>query len=293
MDNESNIDDSIGDDVIAPPEVVVGTDGTATATRAVAWAATEARGRGLGLRIVHAGPYAGGDYALGQRRANALLARAYTVAHQREPGLQIHTEFSDDAPLATLVRASRHAELLVVGLLGGHPGDLLVGSIAPALTAKTHCPVTVVRSDHDLSAHRQPVVVGVEDVASDAAAVSVAFTEAARHGSPLLVVHAQHGSAGTSGRLLDELEPWRARLPGVPVEVRVVRGGADDHLLDAARGARLVVVGSAGHNRASRAVLGSTSATMVRLSPCPVTVVRRDLESAAAGPATRDDPAVR
>ena len=42
----------------ARPGVIVGTDGSATALRAVAWAATEARLRGTGLSIVHAAPYA-------------------------------------------------------------------------------------------------------------------------------------------------------------------------------------------------------------------------------------------
>ena len=41
----------------APAEVVVGSDGTAPALRAVAWAATEARLRGRGLRIVHVASY--------------------------------------------------------------------------------------------------------------------------------------------------------------------------------------------------------------------------------------------
>jgi nucleotide-binding universal stress UspA family protein len=280
-------------DIAAPPEMVVGTDGTATASHAVAWAATEARVRGLPLRIVHAGPYATGDYAPGRRRAAAILARAYTVAHRCQPGLLVHTELAEEAPVAALVRASRRAELLVVGLLGGHPGDLLVGSIAPALTARAHCPVTVVRSDHDLSEHRRPVVVGVEDLAADAAAVTVAFGDAARHGSPLLVVHARHGSSDAAERLLDELGSWRARWPEVPVEVRVMHGGAGDQLLDAARGARMLVTGTSGRNLAARAALGSTSRTLVRLGPCPVTVVRRGLDLTAAGPEASDAGAVR
>ena len=280
-------------DIARSPEVVVGTDGTPTASRAVAWAATEARIRRRALRIVHAGPYATGDYAPGRRRAAAILGRAYTIAHRREPGIEAHTELCSDAPLAALVNASRNAEVLVVGLLGGHPGDLLVGSIAPALTAKAHCPVTVVRSDHDVSAHRLPVVVGIEDVAADAAAVSVAFADAARHGSPLRVLHAHHRSPDAPAPLLDELGPWRARWPAVPVEIEVAHGRPDDPLLAASRGARLLVVGSSGHSRAARAALGSTSRKLVRLGSCPVTVVRRDQDLTAAGIPARDADAAR
>ncbi|MBW0115095.1 universal stress protein [Pseudonocardia abyssalis] len=288
------------EDIAASPEVVVGTDGTATASRAVAWAATEARVRRLPLRIVHAGPYATEDYAPGRRRAAAILARAYTIAHRREPGVEAHTVLSDEAPVAALVRASRDAELLVVGLLSGHPGDLLVGSIAPALTARAHCPVTVVHSDHNLSGNRRTVVVGVEDVAADTPALTVAFADAARHASPVSVVHAWRracdipGTAAPQTVLLHELGPWRARWPDVPVEVRIVHGGADEPLLAAAHGARLMVVGTAGHNLAARAALGSTSRTLVRLGACPVTVVRRDLDLTAAGaPPARDAGAVR
>lgn len=280
-------------DSTAPQEVVVGTDGTPTALRAVAWAATEAAIRRHPLRIVHAGPYATAEYAPGRRRAAAILARARAVAHRREPGLAVRTELSADAPVDALVHASLHAGMLVVGLLGGHPGDALVGSIAPALTAKAHCPVTVVRSDHDLSRPRRPVVVGVEDAAADAAALAVAFADAERHGSPLVVVHAQHRSPAAHEPLLDELARWRARRPDVTTELQVVHGGADELLLHAARGARLLVLGTSGHNLATRAALGSTSRTLVRIAPCPVTVVRRTLPVEVPGTPAHDAGTVR
>ena len=59
-------------------EVVVGTDGTAPALRAVAWAATEARLRGRALRIVHVASYA--DAKAGRQHAHSILGRALTAA---------------------------------------------------------------------------------------------------------------------------------------------------------------------------------------------------------------------
>ena len=53
-------------------EVVVGTDGTEAALRAVAWAATEARLRGVPLRIVHAAPYVASANEAGRHRATAI-----------------------------------------------------------------------------------------------------------------------------------------------------------------------------------------------------------------------------
>lgn len=270
----------------AAPPVVVGTDGTPTALHAVAWAASEAVLRGRPLRIVHAGPYdVTRELSPGRRRASAVLARAFTVARRHEPRVEAHTQLSGESPVTALVHASVDAELLVVGLLSGHPGDRLIPSIAPALTARAHCPVTVVHSDHDLSGAGRPVVVGVEDVDADAAALTVAFADAARHGARLVVVHAQH-RAPAAGETLP-LDPWRAARPDVPVEVRLVHGGAEEHLLRAARGARSLVLGSAGHNLAARAALGSTSRVLVRLAPCPVTVVRRDLDVTATGAPAR------
>jgi nucleotide-binding universal stress UspA family protein len=99
MVNERNATDAA--------EVVVGTDGTDTALRAVAWAVTEARLRGAGLRIVHAAPYTTATDEAGRRRATAILGHAKTVAHQHESGVWAHTERLDEQPVRALVDASR------------------------------------------------------------------------------------------------------------------------------------------------------------------------------------------
>lgn len=276
------------------PGVVVGTDGTATASQAVTWAAAEARVRGVPLVIVHAAPYATADHPALRRRTAGILGRAHALARRREPGVPVRTERSEDSAVPALVHASSSAELLVVGMVGGHTGDTLVPSIAPALTARAHCPVAVVRSDHRPATPRQPVVVGVEDLAADAAAVTAGFADAERHGSPLVLVQARRGAdPGARSVLVNGLAPWRARHPGVPVEVRVAHGGAVDQLLQASSGARLLVVGTAGHAPAARAVLGSTSRILLRHSLCPVTVVRRDPTPVPAATAGGDAGLVR
>jgi nucleotide-binding universal stress UspA family protein len=146
-----------------------------------------------------------------------------------------------------------------------------------------------------------PVVLGVEDVAADAVAVTVAFTDAQRHGTGLVVVHAVRGTGLLRDHLIghevhsrrgataltaitDELAPWRSRYPAVPVEIRVVDLPAPGHLLQAAMTARLVVVGTRGRNLATRIVLGSVSHTVMRNAPCPVVVVRRDVQLAESAP---------
>lgn len=61
--------------------------------------------------------------------------------------------------------------------------------------------------------------------------------------------------------------------PPVNLTVRVRQGTASQVLLDAAKGAEMVVVGSRGHGGFVGMLLGSVSAALAEHSPCPVLVV--------------------
>jgi nucleotide-binding universal stress UspA family protein len=65
---------------------------------------------------------------------------------------------------------------------------------------------------------------------------------------------------------------------GSPVEIvtRVVQGHPAQVLLDAAVGARMLVVGSRGHGTLAGMLLGSVSQHCVQHAPCPVVVVPAD-----------------
>ena len=276
----------MGETTLDRSEIVVGTDGTATALRAVAWAAAEARARGAALRILHAAPYATPAAPAGRRRAAGILGRAHAIAHQREPQLDIVVEQLDQQPADALLRASDQAELLVIGLISGTSGQVVLGSLAYSVTAQARCPVTVVHSNERTLAPSLPVVVGVQDVSADAPAIALAFADAERHGTGLIVVHVRHGSLReriTGGKndehaatsIAEELSEWRAGHPAVPVDVRVLHGNPAVALMEVAEQSRLAVVASHSHGPAARAVLGSTSQALLRLCPCPVTVVQR------------------
>jgi nucleotide-binding universal stress UspA family protein len=262
------------------PDVVVGVDGTDTALRAVVWAAAEARVRRSPLRIVHAAPYA--TDPAGLRRASAILSRAYTVVRQREPGVEAHTARLDGPPAQALAHAAGGAQLLVVGMLSGHVGDELVGSLAPAVVAAAVCPVTVVRSRRGADEHgSHTVVVGVQGVVPDGPALDEAFADADRHGCLLTVLHAgpdpDHDGrgAGLTAALQEALAPWRERHPAVRVEVRIAPGSPTTALLHASHRARNLVVGTRGRRAAAATLLGSTSRVLLAHGGCPVTVVRR------------------
>ncbi|MBO0868718.1 MAG: universal stress protein [Micromonosporaceae bacterium] len=64
-----------------------------------------------------------------------------------------------------------------------------------------------------------------------------------------------------------------ADCPGATVTTQVSFGTAPDVLVDAARRADLLVIGSHGHGRLFHAVLGSVAEACTRAAPCPVVVV--------------------
>jgi nucleotide-binding universal stress UspA family protein len=295
--------------------VVVGVDGSRIALDAVRWAVAEAGLRGLPLQILHAAPYAV-DSAVGMHRARAILARAFTVAHRAEPGLPVRTRRTEQDAASSLLDAARHAELLVVGMGGGdRPQEVLIGSVALAVSGHAPCPVAVVRGLHRAPADG-PVLVGVDDPATDTAPLTVAFRDAHRHGGRLVVLHARPGAVpfrahltghaetarlGARKEFAGSLDPWTARFPDVPVELTVVPGQPTNELLAAAVDARLVVLGTRGRRAPARALFGSTSRAVLRRSPVPVVVVnprtvRPDDDpatAAAAPPAPRaavEDP---
>jgi nucleotide-binding universal stress UspA family protein len=65
----------------------------------------------------------------------------------------------------------------------------------------------------------------------------------------------------------------RELQPSVSCEPRVVEGHAGSVLLDEARGATLLVVGSRGRGELAGMLLGSVSHQVLHHAPCPVTVV--------------------
>jgi nucleotide-binding universal stress UspA family protein len=68
--------------------------------------------------------------------------------------------------------------------------------------------------------------------------------------------------------------------PAAEIRPRVVAGPPGPALVEAARGADLLVVGSRGHGGFTGALLGSVSSHCVHHAPCPVLVIRGEAQQA-------------
>ncbi|MBW0117470.1 universal stress protein [Pseudonocardia abyssalis] len=284
--------------------VVVGVDGSPSATDAVRWGAAEAARLGVPLRLVIAFGWPaddagtlGGAYRerlLGHARGQ--LAEAAAVAAGEQPGIMVEQQLVVGSPIAVLGAEARRARLVVIGDRGtGRVEGLLVGSVAVALAAHAACPVVVVRwAERDSAATGSlPVVLGVDGSATSEAAIAFAFAAAAARKVPLVAVHTWSGmvfdpSTASMGidweaienaerRLLaDQLAGWAEKHPETVVEQVVTRDRPAHSLLEQAARAQLVVIGSHGHGTLAGLILGSVGHALVHRSPCPVAVVRPD-----------------
>ncbi|MEV6246740.1 universal stress protein [Streptomyces sp. NPDC051742] len=285
--------------------VIVGADGSASSLVAVETAATEARWRGAGLRIVHAFRWPPTQMPMGPpvpppdedeiwRIVQGLVMEAVERARATAPSVDVTHTVVTGEPLTVLEAQSRAAELAVVGSrgMGGFVG-LLVGSTAVHLAAHSRCPVLVVREQSEPTG---PVLLGVDASLAGAAAVNFAFAEAELRGAGLLAVHAwttwnapvpppqdpaePYASspgmlAQSEERLLAEaVAGHRERHPDVPVELRAVHRATREALIEASSAAQLLVVGARGRGGFAGLLLGSVSQAVLHHAHCPVAVVR-------------------
>ncbi|MDI2125329.1 universal stress protein [Yinghuangia seranimata] len=289
-----------------PGLVVVGTDGSDPGSRAVMRAAAEAARRGAALRIVHAvraptsAPPSRGSERPGRPARNAaarIVEAASEAALHRHPELPVEAEVGVGLPGDVLLEAAQRAELIVVSARGrGGFADLLLGSVARFLAARTPCPMLVVRGesgapseDGDLVLDGDRVVVGVQGE-HDAPTARAAFGEARRWGLPVYAVHAFDwpGYPSLDGPGLDDLAvvtaahsvcldsalgQVREAAPDVVSAQAAVPADAAATVIDATNGAALAVVGVRHRNGLLRHWVGHVTHAAIEHAHCPVLVV--------------------
>jgi nucleotide-binding universal stress UspA family protein len=140
-----------------------------------------------------------------------------------------------------------------------------------------------------------PVAVGVDGSPAAATALELAFVEAQRRGTGLVVFHAWedtqavvyptgYGVWTVPSGIGDELEAEAralvdraltepaSRHPDVAVSVRVERGHPTTAVIEESRHAQLLVLGVRGHGALHRMTFGSVSSAAIRHAECPVLV---------------------
>lgn len=133
------------------------------------------------------------------------------------------------------------------------------------------------------------IVVGVDGSPDAARALEWAIDEAKRRGMKVLLVHGvEVGAVAASpyggGSVLEQLEDSgrvllgeameTVKAAGLPVDCRMEIGSGAHALIEASRGAELLVVGSRGHGGFVGMLLGSVSNACTHHAHCPVVVIR-------------------
>lgn len=140
------------------------------------------------------------------------------------------------------------------------------------------------------------IVVGIDGSDNARAALQFAIREAALRGATIDAVKVWHRPYGAGGA-----DVWTLPMPVIDVESMaaahrqdldeiiaaaergdvvvhplVLEGSATQCLLDAAKGAAMLVVGSRGHGGFFGLLLGSVSHQVAAHAPCPVVIVPGD-----------------
>ncbi len=276
--------------------VLVGVDGSAPSMAAVDLALREAGLRDHPVRVVYADPWArhpawhdSGDLAEELLSdPQAIVRAALDRAAAAGTGLTVTGEVLPGDAAGVLIHESASAALTVLGHRGhgGFP-ELLLGSVAAKVAAHAAGTVLVTRGELPGTG---PVLLGVDAMDVEPAAVGFAFQEAAWRGAEVLAVHAWTGPflSGPTDllvydpdldrrereqRLAEALAGWRAAYPEVPVRAELVWGRAGRALVAAGTGAQLAVVGPRGTGGLPGRRLGAVTHALLHHAPCPVAVV--------------------
>lgn len=254
--------------------IVVGVDGSPQSDQALDWAVDQAALEQRPLTIVHAAepmsfagagfmvPASGIDYArlLEESRAwaRALLTGSAAQAHAAHPALVVRQVLSDSDPRSTLIGLGRTAAMIVVGSRGRGPvASLLLGSVSVSVSKHATCPVVVHRPAPP-DTPRHGILLGVDGTETSMAAIEFAYRMASWRGLRLTVLHCYwdatllaplHVEAGTpetgseQALVAESLAGMQEKFPEVEVDVRLTRGFADQHLINASHSFDLLVIG--------------------------------------------------
>ncbi|MBO0879844.1 MAG: universal stress protein [Mycobacterium sp.] len=248
-------------DLGSAPAVVVGVDGSPSATQAALWAVDEAVSRDVPLRLVYvidpADLASGGADHHHLAAARAALSDTQQAVEATGELVKIETEILWGKPLAKLREESRAATMVCIGSIGMTHACRGEGAVARALPGLAGCPVVVVRPPIGRSARPYAGSIVVE-MGNDVA-LQRAFEEARLRGAPLRVVAVWQAEASddiadgnqlAQAQLHRRITRWRRMYPDVAIESDVVPSSICRYLAAIGDSAQLFVTDVSGHRRA-------------------------------------------
>lgn len=285
--------------------IVVGLDGSESSLDAFRWAVDEARRRRWGVKAVLAwgrpyvvpvyGHFSDAEWL--QEHAELQLRNWLKDELGEDPGIDVQREVQEGPPARVLLGAARDAGLLVVGSRGrGGFASLVLGSVSQQCAQHARCPVMILRRDEATGGEGQTeratprIVVGVDGSGAARQALGWALEEARLRHATVDVVHAWRMPypdgypirtltappavevEQEAHRLLDAAV-GSAATEGTRVEPVLVCDSAARALIDLAKGADMVVVGSRGRGGFAGLLLGSVSQKVLHHATCPVVVI--------------------
>lgn len=281
--------------------ILVAVDGSPESHAALRFAAQEATLRRRPVTVMHVvspivvtwpiEPVVTDFYQWQEDNAADVLRRSQeTLQSLGDTELDVRIDVRHDGIVTELSNASRDADMMVIGSRGlGPVGGVALGSVSRAMLHHAECPVVVVKEGAVRATDRKlPVLLGIDGSPASEAATAFAFEEASRRGVDLIALHAWSDVAvfpivGMSWQqredeghevLGERLAGRQEAYPDVRVVRRIVCDKAARWLIDEAKQAQLVVVGSRGRGGIPAMLLGSISAAVAECATTPVAVVR-------------------
>jgi nucleotide-binding universal stress UspA family protein len=162
------------EELLTPPAIVVGIDGSKAAIAAALWAIDEAVSRDIPLRLVYALNQLGvkdlrpDDAARKLASAEIAVRHAFVAVESAGRPVKIEVEITQESAISALVRASRSAAMVCVGAVGfNHFQKDRLGSTAATVAAEVHCPVAIIRHRDGPAPTRAGSIVVVTDESPD------------------------------------------------------------------------------------------------------------------------------
>ena len=281
--------------------ITVGVDCSEGAEAALRWAMREAEFRAWSITAVLAWDFLDQQHSIvgerfdpnyGEPEALDALNEIVLAAAGAQSASAISCRVMCDLAAPALLGASSTSDLLVIGARGlGGFGGLRLGSVSQQCLHHATVPVAIVRDIAQPGGTMERIVVGIDGSETSQRALRWALEEGRLRQAAVAVVHTWHSPSGgaypygvpafdpelyekAARQVLDTAvdEEDTAGLP-VPVERIVALGGAASVIIEAAKGADLVVVGSRGLGGFKGLLLGSVSHQVTHHAPCPVVVV--------------------